>query len=108
MNITESAGSDWRQWVCVTSIPLVHLGKNEDVLGLGSGMMINHAGSRFLLAAEHVVKRDATGWAVVVQQGDNEEKCSTEKNSAFRGNTPSEKPGECQYSNNDLENELET
>ena len=68
MNITESAGSDWHQWVCVTSIPLVHLGKNEDVLGLGSGMMINHAGCRFLLAVEHVVKRDATGWAVVVQQ----------------------------------------
>lgn len=68
MNITESQGRNWRQWVSLTGVPLVHLGVNGTVLGLGSGMLINHAGRRFVLAVEHVVKRDATGWALVVQQ----------------------------------------
>jgi len=68
MNITVSEGHDWRQWVCVTSIPLVHLGEGGTVLRIGSGVTINHAGNRFVLAVEHVVKRDATGWALVVQQ----------------------------------------
>jgi len=68
MNITASEGHEWRQWVCVTSIPLVQLGEGGTVLRLGSGVMIKHAGNRFILAVEHVVKRDATGWASVVQQ----------------------------------------
>lgn len=68
MNITASERSDWLRWVRVTSIPLIHLGEGDTVLGLGSGMMLDHAGCRFVLAVEHVVKRDATGWALVVQQ----------------------------------------
>lgn len=69
MNITAAEGRKWREWLLVTSIPLVRLGeKNDNVLSLGSGTMIDHAGGRFLLAAEHVVKSDATGWAIVVQQ----------------------------------------
>ena len=68
MKITASEGHDWRQWVCVTSVPLVHLGEGGTVLRLGAGVLICHAESRFILAVEHVVKRDATGWALVVQQ----------------------------------------
>lgn len=68
MKITKAAGREWREWLCVTSVPLVQLGNDETVQGIGSGMMINHAGRRFILAVEHVVKRDATGWALVVQQ----------------------------------------
>lgn len=68
MNITDTEGRDWRQWVLVTSIPLVRLGDNDRVLSLGSGTMIDHAGRRFLLAAEHVVKSNATGWSILVQQ----------------------------------------
>ena len=68
MNITSADGHDWRQWVLVTSIPLVRLDECDTLVGFGSGTMIDHAGSRFIVAAEHVVKRDSTGWAVVVQQ----------------------------------------
>lgn len=68
MNITASEGHEWRQWVLVTSIPLVRLDERNTVVGFGSGAMIDHAGSRFVVAAEHVVKRDSAGWAVVVQQ----------------------------------------
>lgn len=68
MKITESEGRDWRQWVLVTSIPLVHLDEHGTVMSLGSGTMINHAGCRFVLAVEHVVKRESTGWVIVVQQ----------------------------------------
>lgn len=71
MKITGSEGRDWRQWVLATSIPLVQLSEQGAVLGLGSGMMINHAGRRFVLAVEHVVKHDVSGWAVVVQQDGN-------------------------------------
>ena len=68
MNITPEQGREWRQWLLVTSIPLVHLSPDNQVLGLGSGTMVDHAGGRYVLAAEHVVKRDSSGWAVVVQQ----------------------------------------
>lgn len=68
MKITESEGRDWLQWVLVTSIPLVHLDECGTVTGLGSGTMFDHAGRRFVLAVEHVVKRDSTGWVVMVQQ----------------------------------------
>lgn len=71
MKITETEGIDWRQWVLVTSIPLVRLGDKDTVLSLGSGTMINHAGRRFLIAVEHVVKSNETGWAIVVQQDGN-------------------------------------
>ena len=68
MNLTASARTEWLQWVRVTSVPLIHLGEGDSVLGLGSGMMLDHAGCRFLLAVEHVVRQDATGWAVAIQQ----------------------------------------
>jgi hypothetical protein len=71
MNITDAEGRDWRQWVLVTSIPLVRLGENNTVLSVGSGTLIDHAGARFLLAVEHVVKRNVAGWAIVVQQDGN-------------------------------------
>ena len=68
MNLTTPERNDWLQWVRVTSTPLIHLGEGDSVLGLGSGMMLDHAGCRFVLAVEHVVERDATGWALIVQQ----------------------------------------
>lgn len=68
MNIKSSAGHEWCQWLRVTSVPLVQLGPNGTVLHVGSGMMINHAQGRFVLAVEHVVKRDSKDWALVVQQ----------------------------------------
>ncbi len=71
MNVTESAGYEWRQLVRLTSVPLVQLSEDGAVLGLGSGTMIDHAGCRFVLAVEHVVKRNSTGWALVVQQDDS-------------------------------------
>lgn len=71
MKITESEGRDWCQWVLVTSIPLVQLNEHGTVVDVGAATMINHAGSRFILSVEHVVKRDSTGWAVVVQQDES-------------------------------------
>ena len=68
MNLTASERDDWLQWVRVTSIPLIHLGDGDKVIRLGSGVMVDHAGCRFVLSVEHVVKRDAKGWAVAVQQ----------------------------------------
>lgn len=47
MNITASEGHEWRQWVLVTSIPLVRLDERNIVVDFGSGTMIDHAGSRF-------------------------------------------------------------
>ncbi|WP_422015540.1 hypothetical protein [Roseateles sp.] len=68
MNLSVSERDDWLHWVRVTSIPLVHLGDGDSVLNVGSGMMLDHAGCRFLIAAKHVVKPDAVGWAAVVRQ----------------------------------------
>jgi|CXWL01.1.fsa_nt_gi hypothetical protein len=68
MHITPAQGSDWRQWLLVTSIPLVHLDDTGKVVGLGSGTLIDHEGRRYIVAAEHVVKRESAGWAIVVQQ----------------------------------------
>lgn len=68
MRITSSQGHEWRHWVLVTSIPLVRLGESSQVVSLGSGTMIDYAGCRFVIAAEHVVARDSNSWAIVVQQ----------------------------------------
>lgn len=68
MKPSQPQRDEWLRWVRVTSIPLVQLGVDGAVVAHGDGMMLNHAGCRFVLAVEHVVKRDATGWAVVVQQ----------------------------------------
>jgi len=66
--ITASQGHDWRQWVLVTSIPLARLDTSDEVGGLGTGAMLDYSGHRFILSAEHAVKRHARGWAIVVQQ----------------------------------------
>jgi hypothetical protein len=68
MQVTPDQGRDWRDWLLLTSIPLVHVGENGQPLAFGSGTMIDHEGRRFLIAAEHVVKLDSKGWAIVVQQ----------------------------------------
>lgn len=68
MQITLEQGSDWRQWLLVTSVPLVHLDDADQAIGLGSGTMIDHEGQRFLVTAGHVAKPDSKGWAIVVQQ----------------------------------------
>lgn len=68
MQLTPAQGRDWRDWLLLTSIPLVHIAENGQPLGFGSGTMIDYEGRRFLVAAEHVVKLDSKGWAIVVQQ----------------------------------------
>lgn len=66
--ITASEGHEWRQWVLITSIPLLRLGEDEQIVGLAAGAMMDHAGHRFILAVEHAVKRETSGWAIAVQQ----------------------------------------
>lgn len=68
MQVTPDQGRDWRDWLLLTSIPLVHIGEGGQPSAFGSGTMINHEGRRFLITAEHVVKLDSKGWAIVVQQ----------------------------------------
>jgi hypothetical protein len=68
MQVTPEQGRDWRDWLLLTSIPLVRIGEDEQPLAFASGTMINHEGRRFLITAEHVVKLDSKGWAIVVQQ----------------------------------------
>lgn len=68
MQITAEQGRVWRDWLLLTSIPLAHIGEGEEPLAFGSGTMIDHEGRRFLVTAEHVVKVDSKGWAIVVQQ----------------------------------------
>jgi hypothetical protein len=68
VRVTLEQSSDWCQWLLTTSIPLVHLGAADQVLGMGSGAMIDHEGRRFLVTAGHVAKADSKGWAIVVQQ----------------------------------------
>lgn len=68
MHITHEQGRDWRDWLLLTSIPLVRIGNGEKVLGFGSGTMLDFEGHRFLVTAGHVAKIDSMGWAVVVQQ----------------------------------------
>lgn len=68
MQITPDQGREWRDWLLLTSIPLAHLGEDGQPLGFGSGTMLDHEGRRFLITAEHVVKLDSKGWAIVVQQ----------------------------------------
>ena len=68
MRVSPKQGSEWRDWLLTTSIPLVHVGNTDQVLGVGSGTMIDHEGRRFLVTAGHVAKLDSKGWAIVVQQ----------------------------------------
>lgn len=68
MQVTPEQGSDWRQWLLTTSIPLVHLDDTNQAVGVGSGTMIDYKGWRFIVTAGHVAKLESNGWAVVVQQ----------------------------------------
>ena len=68
MHVTHEQGSDWRDWLLLTSIPLVHVGANDQVFAFGSGTMLDFEGRRFLVSAGHVAKIDSKGWAIVVQQ----------------------------------------
>lgn len=68
MHISPQQGSDWRDWLLLTSIPLVHIGEGEQVSAFGSGTMLDFKGRRFLVTAGHVATIDSKGWAVVVQQ----------------------------------------
>ena len=68
MRVSPEQGSEWRDWLLTTSIPLVHVGNTNQVLGVGSGSMVDHEGRRFLITAGHVAKIDSKGWAIVVQQ----------------------------------------
>jgi hypothetical protein len=68
VHITPEQGSEWRDWLLLTSIPLVHVGENGEVFAFGSGTMIDFDGRRFLVTAGHVAKIDSKGWAIVVQQ----------------------------------------
>lgn len=68
MHVTPEQGHNWRDWLLLTSIPLVHIGANDQVLAFGSGTMLDFEGQRFLVTAGHVAKIDSNGWAVVVQQ----------------------------------------
>lgn len=68
MQFTPEQGLDWRDWLLLTSIPLVHIGDHEEVLAFGSGTMLDFEGRRFLVTAGHVTKIDSKGWAIVVQQ----------------------------------------
>jgi hypothetical protein len=68
VQITPEQGREWRDWLLLTSIPLVHVGDNDEVLAFGSGTMIDYAGRRFVVTAGHVARIDSKGWAIVVQQ----------------------------------------
>ncbi|MBE2244203.1 MAG: hypothetical protein IAE86_15720 [Burkholderiaceae bacterium] len=68
MHVTPEQGRNWRDWLLLTSIPLVRVGENKEVLAFGSGTMIDFNGRRFIVTARHVAKIDSKGWAVVVQQ----------------------------------------
>jgi hypothetical protein len=68
MQVTSEQSLDWSDWLLLTSIPLVQVGEDGQPLAFGSGTMIDHEGRRFLVSAEHVVKLDSKGWAIVVQQ----------------------------------------
>lgn len=66
--ITATQGHNWRQWVLVTSVPLVRLDEPGQVSDRGTGTMLDYSGHRFILSVEHTVTHDARGWAIVVQQ----------------------------------------
>ncbi len=68
MRVKPEQGNEWRDWLLTTSIPLVHVNSSNQVVGVGSGTMIDHEGRRFLVTAGHVAKLDSKGWAIVVQQ----------------------------------------
>ncbi|MCX7087791.1 MAG: hypothetical protein NTV00_07030 [Methylococcales bacterium] len=71
MNLTYSEAQEWRKWILITSIPLVRLDEKNTLAGFASCTMLDHAGSRFIIASEHVVKRESEGWAAVIQQDGN-------------------------------------
>ncbi|MBL8516459.1 MAG: hypothetical protein JNM76_05755 [Betaproteobacteria bacterium] len=68
MQISSEQGNDWRQWLLVTSIPLVQLDDDGQAVRMGSGTMVDHKGRRFLITARHVVELGSKGWAIIVQQ----------------------------------------
>lgn len=68
MRVTPEQGRDWRDWLLLTSIPLVQVGDREEVLAFGSGTMLDFEGRRFLVTAGHVARIGSKGWAIVVQQ----------------------------------------
>ncbi|MEW6667398.1 MAG: hypothetical protein AB1512_19510 [Thermodesulfobacteriota bacterium] len=70
MGITSEVQA-WLEWVLTTSIPLLQLGTGDDVLDTGSGAMVDYKGHRFIVSVEHSVKRDSSGWAIAIQQGES-------------------------------------
>jgi V8-like Glu-specific endopeptidase len=68
MQFTPEQAFDWRDWLLLTSIPLVQIGDDDQPLVFGSGAMIDYEGRRFVVTAEHVVTLNSKGWAIVVQQ----------------------------------------
>jgi hypothetical protein len=58
----------WLDWVLTTSIPLLRIGKDDQVLELATGTMIDYDGHRFVLSVEHAVKRGTSGWAIALEQ----------------------------------------
>ena len=48
--ITDFEGRAWRQWVLITSIPLICLGDDDRVLGLATGAMLDYEGHRFIFS----------------------------------------------------------
>ena len=68
MNVSPEQASDWRDWLLLTSIPLVRIGDDEQVLAFGSGTMLDFKGRRFVVTAGHVATIESKGWAIVVQQ----------------------------------------
>ena len=71
MLVTKSQGHDWRLWTLLTSIALIQLDQKGLPINVGCGTMLDHAGFRYILSVEHVVKQGTSGWAVVVQQEGN-------------------------------------
>lgn len=62
-----SAGiEDWLQWMLTTSVPIMRLDVQGNVIGQASGAMLDFQGGRFVISVAHAVPKESRGWAVEI------------------------------------------
>lgn len=57
---------DWLQWMLTTSVPLMRLDRDGNVIKQASGTMLDFEGGRFVISVAHAVPKETDGWAIEI------------------------------------------
>lgn len=56
----------WLQWMLTTSVPLMRLDRDGNVIKQASGTMLDFEGGRFVISVAHAVPKETDGWAIEI------------------------------------------